>query len=53
MQENTAPSEQEQELDFDDFELSAVMEQLEGVEVEGGVDAELDDASCPGGACKI
>ncbi|QVW28760.1 hypothetical protein pEaSNUABM8_00263 [Erwinia phage pEa_SNUABM_8] len=35
----------------DEFDLSHLG--LEGVTVEGGVDAAMDDSSCPSGACKI
>lgn len=35
----------------DEFDLSHLG--LDGVTVEGGVDAAMDDESCPSGACKI
>lgn len=40
-----------QQNTLDEFDLSHLG--LDGVTVEGGVDAALDDTSCPSGACKI
>jgi identified by metaGeneAnnotator len=40
----------EQELDLDN--LDKLLEDFDGVIVEGGVDSENDD-DCEGGACKI
>lgn len=39
------------DLDLDN--LDNLMEQFDGVVVEGGVDAAEDDEACAGGACKI
>ena len=40
----------EQDLDLDN--LNTLLEDFDGVTVEGGVDSEDDDV-CEGGACKI
>lgn len=41
----------EQDLDLDN--LDNLLEDFDGVTVEGGVDSENDDGGCEGGACKI
>ncbi len=47
-------SEQEMsEQDFDLDNLDALLEDFDGVVVEGGVDAADEDDNCAGGACKI
>lgn len=40
----------EQDLDLDN--LDKLLDDFDGVTVEGGIDSESDD-SCEGGACKI
>lgn len=41
------------EQDFDLDNLDTLLEDFDGVSVEGGVDAENQDDNCVGGACKI
>ncbi|WP_255408755.1 MULTISPECIES: hypothetical protein [Neisseria] len=43
-------------MENDDFDLDGMDEALsafDGVEAPDGVDAEMDDDACAGGACKI
>lgn len=42
-----------QDLDFDLDNLDTVLEEFDGVTVEGGADPENEDDNCAGGACKI
>lgn len=39
--------------DIEEFDLDSVLEQFDGVVVEGGVDTDLEEDNCAGGACKI
>lgn len=39
--------------DFDLDNLDELLDDFDGVAVEGGVDAENEDDACSGGACKI
>lgn len=39
--------------DFDLDNLDELLDDFDGVAVEGGVDAENEDDACAGGACKI
>lgn len=39
--------------DFELAELDAALAAFDGVDAPDGVDAEMDDNACPGGACKI
>ena len=41
----------DQELDLDD--LDNLLEDFDGIAVEGGTDPENSDDGCEGGACKI
>ncbi|WP_153714972.1 hypothetical protein [Eikenella corrodens] len=41
----------DQELDLDD--LDNLLEDFDGITVEGGTDPENNDDGCEGGACKI
>ena len=41
----------DQELDLDD--LDNLLEDFDGITVEGGTDSENNDDGCEGGACKI
>lgn len=41
----------DEDLDLDN--LDNLMEQFDGMVVEGGVDTSEDDEACAGGACKI
>lgn len=41
-------------LDFDDFEqLDDLLDDFDGMTVEGGFDSDLADDGCEGGACKL
>lgn len=50
IRKKVAMSDQQEELDLDN--LDSLLENFDGITVEGGVDSENDDG-CEGGACKI